>query len=151
VPRYSDAGAQQRRGRIERQIRRKTKHVVFVDNDLVGIPAHRRRLTVTLDAAIGERRALGAELFQAGAAGRAPPAGIDEASDADRVADPISSDGPADSGHDSGNFMPRDHREDRSAPLVASLMNVGMADSAVLDVDQHVVFERIASIEGEWG
>ena len=45
----------------------------------------------------------------------------------------------ADGRDDARDLVAGDHREDRHAPLVPRLVDVGVADAAVLDVDLHVV------------
>ena len=46
-------------------------------------------------------------------------------------------------------FMAWDHRENRTAPLVSRLMDVGVADSAVHNFDEYVVRTQVASLEVE--
>src|SRR5262249_38192806 len=71
---------------------------------------------------------------------------IYETTDSNFVAHLVSSDLVPDSRHHAGNLVPWHHREYRFllifAPFVASLMNVGMADAAILNVDDNVVVSR---------
>ena len=53
----------------------------------------------------------------------------------------------ADCGDDARDLVAGDHREDRSAPLVADLVDVAMADAAVRDVDLHVPRAQLATLD----
>jgi len=46
--------------------------------------------------------------------------------------------------------VPGDHRENGSAPFVASLVKVGVADAAVQNVDQNIGRRWFAAIKGPW-
>jgi hypothetical protein len=46
--------------------------------------------------------------------------------------------------------VPRDHGKNRAAPIVAGLMNVGMADAAELDIDDDIMFARLAPFKRKW-
>ena len=74
-----------------------------------------------------------------GQASRAFPAGVDVATHADTVADSHRGDVAANLRHDARDLMAGDHREDRGEPLLASLMDVGVADPGVLDIDADIV------------
>ncbi len=76
-------------------------------------------------------------------------AGIDEAADADAVADLELRDLRADSGNHTCNFMARHHRVTRIAPFVAGLVDIGMADAAILDGNDDVIVIRFTAFEGE--
>jgi len=92
-----------------------------------------------------------AELFFAGHAGFAFATGIDETTDTDSVTDLPFLNLMAGLHYRADDLVAGHHREDRCAPLAAGLMNVGVADAAVFDVDQHVVLARLAAGEGVRG
>src|ERR1700754_3348330 len=48
------------------------------------------------------------------------------------------------------DLMTGHHREDRSAPFVADLVNVGVADATVKDINDYVVFSWFAAFERVW-
>jgi len=47
------------------------------------------------------------------------------------------------------DLVARDHGKDRSTPFVAGLVDVGMANTAIENVDRHVVGMRRAALDGE--
>jgi hypothetical protein len=47
------------------------------------------------------------------------------------------------------DLVARDHGKDRSAPFVARLVNVGMANAAIENIDQHIVGAWGAALEGK--
>jgi hypothetical protein len=80
-----------------------------------------------------------AVLLQARLAVVALAAGVDHAADAHAVADRELGDAGADLGDDAGDLVAGDHREDGLAPALLGLVDVGVADTGELDVDQNVV------------
>jgi hypothetical protein len=48
------------------------------------------------------------------------------------------------------DLVPGNHREEGIAPLTPRLMNIGVADTAVLDCDQHVAWTDRTTLKGEW-
>ena len=76
-----DPGTQQGRAGIERQIIGHAQHVIFVDDDPVGITAVGRR-AFFVAAVVGPDRLHAAVLLQASLALRASAAGVNEAADA---------------------------------------------------------------------
>src|SRR5690606_13738671 len=103
--------------------------------------------TGVLAAVVGRDIALEAELFLAGKAVLALAAGVDEASDSDPVTDLVPGDVRPDGADDAGDFVAGHHREDRSTPLLTGLVDVGVADSGVGDVDLHVVRADVAAFD----
>jgi hypothetical protein len=63
------------------------------------------------------------------------------------IADFVTGDFVADLCNHSGNLMTRNHRELRTTPFIAGLMNIRMTNSAILDVDRDIVFAGIATFE----
>ncbi|MCY1237720.1 hypothetical protein D9M72_504290 [compost metagenome] len=143
-----DAGAKQRCCGVERQVLRDRQHIAFLDDDTVGIAALGRRLTVGFHAVIGHDQT-GHVMFQIHIARGAGGAGIDEAADAGAVTDFELGDLGANRRHDADDLVAGNHREGRIAPFVAGLVDVGVADAAIFDVDHHVVVARLAAFEGE--
>ncbi|MFT3765446.1 MAG: hypothetical protein QM820_08030 [Minicystis sp.] len=144
-----DARAEQRRDARERALVGDAQDEALVDDDLRGVAAVGRRLAVALHAVVGPDPAVLAILLQALLAGRADAARVDQAADTGVVA-----------GLELGHLgaHPLDAADDLVAwhhgiggvrPLVADLMDVRVADSAVEDPDQDVVLARVAALEGE--
>jgi len=98
---------------------------------------------------IGERHAdlALAILLLACAAGFAAPAGIDEAADPDDVARLPFLHLVTDPDDTANDLVTRHHGKDRIAPFVADLVNVRMADTAIENVDEHVVRTWLAALE----
>ena len=95
-----DARAQQRRGGVQRDRVGDAQHVVLVDDDRAAVAAL-GRLTVAADAVVGaDHAAVVAVLLLTGLAVLAFAAGVDEAADADAVADLVLGDLGADLGDD---------------------------------------------------
>jgi hypothetical protein len=46
--------------------------------------------------------------------------------------------------------MARDHGKNRSAPLVTNLMNIGVANPTITNLDQDVVPPDRSPLKGEW-
>jgi hypothetical protein len=91
-----------------------------------------------------------AVLLQAFFAARAPSAGIHETADPGEIAGFEALCLGSDARHASDDFVSGDHGKNRTAPLVPCLMDVGVADAAVEDFDEHIMRTRFAPLEGEW-
>src|SRR5262249_4230692 len=78
-------------------------------------------------------------------------AGVDKGTDADGVSDLVFRDLGGDRCDDAGDLMSRGHGGDgfvlKFVPLTAGLMNVGVADATVFDVDEHIVLAKFAAGE----
>ncbi len=139
-----DAGAQQRGGAGRVQVFGHAQQVVLVHHDAGGIAAVGRAPAIQLDAVafvtvVGEACACGAELFLARTAGLALTAGIDEATHADPVAVFPARDPAPERRHLADDLVARHQWENRVSPLVAYLMQVRVAHTAVTDVDLDVM------------
>jgi hypothetical protein len=89
-------------------------------------------------------------LFQAFLTTLADATRINDRAYPDRLTDPETSHLRADLRHTPDDFVAGHHWESRAAPFVSGLMNIGMADAAILDFNQHIARSRIAALEGEW-
>lgn len=78
-------------------------------------------------------------------------AGIDKAADAGVVADFESFNFFANTCDATDDLVPGNHGESGIAPLAASLVDVGVANSAVSDFDQNIIGAWFATLEGERG
>ena len=77
------------------------------------------------------------------------PAAIDQAANANQIANLEFRDLVPRRGDASDNFMSGHERIVRRAPFVAGHVNVGVADPAIQDVDLHIGGPGIAAFEGE--
>src|SRR5690606_24616413 len=132
-----DPGAQQRRGAIQRQAVRDPQHVVLVHGDPGGIAALGDLAGGRVHAAVRGHHALFAVLLLAGGALRAVAAGVDEAAHAHGVAHPVAVHALAHGGDVAHDLVAGHQRILLRAPLAAHRVQVGVADAAVADVDQH--------------
>jgi hypothetical protein len=80
----------------------------------------------------------------------ADAAGVDKTADAGEVAYLKVFYFVADAADPAYDLMTGDHREDRSAPFVTDLVDIGVADPAIKNIDDDVVFTWFAAFEGVW-
>jgi hypothetical protein len=76
-------------------------------------------------------------------------AGVYETTDSGQLTDFETFHLGSDACHASDNFMPGDHGKNCAAPLVPRLMDVRVADSAVKDFDEHIVWPWFAPLKVE--
>ena len=76
-------------------------------------------------------------------------AAVDHAADRRQVADLDPRDLRTDGGDAADDLVPRQRRIERVAPIVADLVQVGMTDAAVKDVDRDIVRPQIAPLKME--
>ena len=148
-----DAGAEQRRGSGEVEVGGNAKDEVLVDDDAVGVAAVGHAAGVLVGEVVGEGKVV-AELLEAGLALGTGAVGVDHAADGGEIAGLELGDGGADLGDAADDFMAGHARIDgghHAAPLVAGLVEVGVADAAEEDFDLHVVFGGIAARDGGGG
>ena len=143
-----DAGAEERRGPGEVEVRGDAQDEALVDDDAVGVAAvGDRGRPVLVRRVVGEGQ-VRAELLEAGLAVGAGAVRVDQAADRGEVAGLVLGDRRADLGDPPDDLVAGDDRVDRGhelAPLVADRVEVGVADAAEEDFDLHVAFGRIAS------
>src|SRR5438105_3928178 len=147
-----DAGAQKRRcaGRVEAG--RDFQRVSLRHDDLRRVTAVRGRGPVHLGTVVGPGGALLAELLEPAAARIALAAGVDETPHARGVAHLEPGHLLADLLDPADDLVPGNDREESgsgTAPFVAHLVDVGVADPAEEDLDQHVVRPRLAALDDE--
>ena len=133
-----DSGAEERGGGFERDSSRNGDNVVLVDSDLGGVSAVSWGFTVSLITVIGSGHSAIAVLLKASFAVLTGSAGVYEYADANSIADFPFGDIRSDGRDGSNDFVAGDHWIDRSTPFVARLVEVGVADAAVEDIDEYV-------------
>ncbi|CAI8970677.1 hypothetical protein EMIT0P294_50214 [Pseudomonas sp. IT-P294] len=143
----SDAGAKDRRGAGQVEFFRDSHHEVFADHDAVGVTAHGVAAIDPVRGGISHGRTFEAVLLQVRLTGFAAAAGIDHAADANQIADFVPGDIRTNGGNFAYDLVARHQRVNGNAPLVAGLMDVGMTDAAVENVDGNVVSARAAAFE----
>src|SRR5436305_827110 len=102
---------------------------------------------MAVDVVVRERRTLFAILLKPALAGRTVLARVDHAADADLIARLETGDLRSDAGYAADDFMARHHRVNTVAPVIASLMQIGVADTAVQNVDHDIVRTRLAALK----
>ena len=134
-----DAGTEQRRDR-SKLIDRVTdlQHEMVIDDDLLRIAAQRMARRVVGLAIIGAGPPLFAIIFQILFAAGACAAAIDQTAHAHDIAHLEAGDLCPDGADVTDDFMARNAGVKRAAPFGADLMQVGMADAAIGDVDLHI-------------
>ena len=146
-----DAGAEQRGGRGRVQLLRDFQHEGLIDDDVLGISTISHAARVLIGAVIRERRDPQAVLFEAAPAILAGAAGIDHAADGGYIALSEFRHALSDLNHAAHDFVAGNYGVDGVAPLIACLMQVGMTDPAVEDIDEYIVVGGVAPFDGEWG
>jgi len=146
-----DPCAKQRRGRCRIQLFRYAQHKRFVDHDAVGISAVSYATKMFIFRVVGKGWHTVAELFVARAAVRAGAVGIDQTAHGGEISRFEFLDGGA-GFHDSTNdFMARHagiHSRHHVFPFIAYLMKIGVADSAVQNLDLHIVGSGLTALDG---
>src|SRR4051812_14848709 len=100
-------------------------------------------------AVVGEGRELLAVLLESAPATRAGAAGVNHAADGGEIALFEFRDGTAGLDYASYDFVAGHDGVDRIVPLVARLVEIGVADAAIQDVDHYIVRERMTALDGE--
>ena len=77
-------------------------------------------------------------------------AGIDHASDSNIIPCLVTRHFAADLDHAADDLMPRNDRIHAPSPVIAGLVKVRMADSAIENLHHHIVRARGPPLEGEW-
>ncbi len=144
-----DAGAQQRRGLGQLQALGHPQDEFFAHHQVLGIAAVGHLVGNAVQAVVGLGIVLAAHLFFALAALVAHLAGVHHAADGDAVADLVPLDLGADGGDPADDLVARDHGVAAGAPVVARLVQVGVADPAIEDFHRHIVGAQGATVEGE--
>lgn len=142
-----DARAQQGRGLVEGDAVGDAYGEGLVDDDLLRVAAV-GGLAVLADGVVRADVALEAVLLQPRLAVLALTAGVDHAADTHLVADGELGDAGTDGLDDTGDLVPRNHREDGFAPALTGLVDVRVTDTGVLDVDQNVELTDFAALDG---
>ena len=128
-----------------------------IDDDAVGVAAVGDASQMLVGEVVGESE-IRAELLEAGLALGAGAVGIDHAADRGEVAGLELGDRRADLGDAADDFVAGNAGVDgghHAAPLVADLMEIGVADAAEQNFDLHVVFgwiaprDRVADASGD--
>ena len=146
-----DARAQERRDRGEVEAVRDPQNEVLVDDDAVRVTAVGHAAEVDVRRVVGERRRRRTVLLLPVPARRAGAAGVDEAADRREVPFLEAADGAPHARHAADDLVTGDagvRRRHVRLPLVADLVQVGVADPAVEDVDPDVLRPRLAARDG---
>ena len=141
-----NAGAEKRRGSGEIEVGGDFEDEALGDDDAVGVAAIGDAAGVLVGEVIGEGH-VGAELLEALFALGAGAVGVDHAADCGEVADFELCYGGANLCDAADDLVTGDAGVDgghHTAPLVASLMQIGMTDAAEEDLDLHVILGWIA-------
>ncbi len=140
-------------GLVQRERIRDAQDVVLIDDD-GGAVAAVGGAAVTLGGVVGAVHAVlaGAVLLQTGLAVVAFAARVDEAADADVIADLVLGDLGADLGDDAGDLVSRYHRVVGGAPPFGFHgVDIAVTDTRELDVEGHIVRADGAALDGGLG
>src|SRR5262249_24884434 len=117
--------------------------------DVARVAALSRGLAVAFDVVIGTDKAVFAKLLQAVFAAFAFPAGVHQATHAGVVSHLEFADLRSDTGYAAHNLVSWDHRQRAAAPFIPGLMDVGVANAAIVDLDQDVAAAELAAFESK--
>lgn len=154
----SDASAEEGSSLLKRDALVNLANVILVDNDvlrvatvsgstLVGLLVVAGAVRVLLTAVVGANHTSLAVLLGTLLALVTVAAGVNEAADTSVVTDLELGDVLSDSDDDTGDLVSRDHREDSGTPLLAGLMDVGVADASVGSLNVHIVVTNVAALD----
>jgi hypothetical protein len=140
---------QQRRDSRQLQVPGHPQHEALVDDDALRVAAVGHAPEVPVGTVVGERHPGLAVLLQPLAAVRAGAAGVDHAADRGQVAGGETTHTASDAADTANDLVPGNHGIDRAGPFAAHGVQVGMTDSAVLNVDLDVARPGLAAVEGQ--
>ena len=143
----SNASAQQRRHGFGVEVFRYAQHKLFAHDDAGAVTALSDAAVVTVAATVCGGHALLAELLQMVMARRTFLARINHTADADQIADLVTVHIAADTFHAADNFMTGHHRIQRKsfAPVGAGGVQIGMADTAIENIDFDIIRAQVAA------
>jgi len=145
-----NSGAKQRRTGVQRKVIGHTQDVIFVHHNPGGIPAI-GRLALFIAAVVGPHGLHSTILLEAALAFGAGATGIDKTADPYFVSYFVFRHLVSNFRHYPSDFVPRHHGEDGFflivTPLIADLVNVGVADAAIFDPDYDIVVPRLAAFK----
>ena len=145
-----DSGAEQRRGPGKIEVGRNAENKALVDDNAVGVPSIRHAASVLVGEVVREGH-VGAELLKAGLALRTGAVCVHQAADRGQIAGLEFGDGGAYLGDAADNLMAGHTRVDGrhdAFPLIAGLVEIGVADATEKDFDLDVGGGWIAPRDG---
>ena len=149
-----DSGAKKRCRSCEIQIRRDAENEILIHHDAFRITTIGHRRCMVAVGRVVSQGHIRAEYLDASFAGRTRVIGIDEASDANEVADFELGDLRAHLGDATNDFMAGHagiNGRHHSVPFIAGLMQVRMANATEEEFDLHVAGSSIAARNGGGG
>ena len=145
-----DSRAQQGTGGFGVEFFRQAQHEPVGHEDSLRIAAVCGQAILSVFVIVGLRAIVFAIHFQSGKAGLAMSAGVYHRANAYHVTRLELRNITADACHSSDDLMARNHRVGAPSPFVARLVNVGVADAAIKNVDYDIVRARVAPLKLEW-
>ncbi len=142
-----DARAQQGRGSGQVEVGGNAKNEVLVDHDAVGVAAVRHASHVLVREVVSKGKVV-TKLLEPSLALGTGAIGVHDAAHGSKVAGLELGHARTDLSHPPDDFMAGNARingRHQSAPLIAGLVEVGVADAAEENLDLHVVFGGIAA------
>ena len=145
-----DSRAEQRCDGGGVEVRRHTQRELLVERNVVAVSAKRQVAVLVLAVVSPDGGPSVAILFLARFAGSAFPARIHHAAYSSEISGLEFTDGRTYTAYFAHNFMSRNHRIESVAPFIASLVNIGMADSTKLNIEEDIGRARVAMFICEW-
>jgi hypothetical protein len=126
------------------------ERILLIDHDLRGVPAVCRCFAIALVSIVGAGHTFITVLLFAGGTVLTDAAGVYEAAYTCQITYFKFPDMVTDLDYAPYDLMARDHRIDRAAPLIADLMYIRVADTAVQDIYLYVVCSDLPSVYAKW-
>jgi hypothetical protein len=145
-----DAGAKQGSCRFGVEVVGNVDYEILGDNDAFGVASEGGKVIMAIFIVVGKRHAFFAVLLQIFLTGRAVLARVDHAAHADHSSDLKFGDIGTNLGDFSDDFVTGHEGVQATAPLVAGLMDIGVANATIQDFDDNVVGTRVAAGEVKW-
>jgi len=122
----------------------------LIDNNTLRVAAVGDSAQMLVGKVVGQRD-VGTELLQSDFAFRARSVRVDEAADGRKISGLEFGDRRTHLRHAADNFMAGNagiHGGHEATPLITGLVEIGMADAAIQDVDLHVLVRGIPACDG---
>jgi hypothetical protein len=146
-----DAGAKEGGDAGERKILRDGVGVALVDDVIAGVAPPGDGTVEAVGGVVGLDHAFNAEVLLSLFAGVAVPAGVDDDADGRDLTGLEPGDTAAGGGDTAYNLVTGNHGKAGESPLVSRLVEIGVANPAIEDIDGDIGGTGLAAGEGEGG
>jgi hypothetical protein len=122
---------------------RKIQGEILPDDNDIGVSPLGPGFSVSLHRVVSPYRAMVTKLFKPLTTGRTAMTGVNHASDPGQIPRSKSGHARAHGGHPSGNLMARNHGKGGASPFIPNLVDVGVTDAGIENLDHHIAWPRV--------